>query len=65
MVWATARWKAAVPRSVREFANGRAVFVLHLSPAHPDYSVLNRVEGVEASTVPLTYLREMSSQLAA
>jgi transposase-like protein len=65
VIWVCARWKAEVPALVRAFAGDRRLFALHVSPAHPEFSYLNEIEKVAASVVPLAYLREMRSRVAA
>jgi hypothetical protein len=60
LIWATARWRTLVPESITSFAGPRPVFVLHVSPAHPDLSVLQRATRGGASVVGLEALRKIA-----
>lgn len=65
LVWVTPRPDAEIPRSVVDRRTDLPVFVLHVSPAHPEYSWCHEETAAGSSKVPMAILRQMNRELAA
>ena len=60
LIWVTPRWRAEIPAAV--CASDHEVYVLHVSPAQPGRSWLNRYDGRRTSFVPARLLRELAAE---
>jgi hypothetical protein len=60
-VWVTSRWKAEVPRALRD-EDSRPLYVLHLNPLDPSDSWVGQPGDATNSFVPMSHLRHLAAK---